>query len=120
MEVWQAKLISAVRAYEQVARIAADQGLPGGQELDKKLSGLFNRVSALPRDEKDAATISLTLAALPEDVKALGLTGKAGEFLVAAADGRGSPTDLENVEVRELLDRYKLWGSLFVTLGTHK
>jgi hypothetical protein len=117
-EVWQANIIAGVRAYVQVAKIAADQTLPGGHELNKKLDELISRSSVPPCDQKDAATLNLKLASLPEDVTTLGLTGKAGDFLVAAAEGRGSPRDLENAEIRDLLDRYKLWNSLRVTLGS--
>jgi|SRR5579863_5790068 len=119
-EGWQTNLIAGIRAYVQVAKIAADQTLPGGHELNKKLDELASRSSVPPCDEKDAATLSLKLASLPEDVKTLGLTGKAGDFLVAAAEGRGSPRDLEEAEIRDLLDRYKLWNSLLVTLGSRK
>lgn len=119
-ETWAEKLASEIRAYEQVGRIVADRGLPGGAELNKKLSELGSRSSIPPRDEKDAADLIGMLRGLPQEVKALGLTGKAGKFLVAAAEGRGSAHDLEEPEVRELIDRYSLWSSLLVTMGPRK
>jgi hypothetical protein len=120
VEVWQENLATGVRPYEQVAKVAADRGLPGGTELNKRLSELLNRSSVPPQDERDATALSLKLGSLPDEVKALGLTGKAGDFLVAAAEGRASPRDLENSEIRDLLDRYKLWDSLLVSLGSRK
>jgi hypothetical protein len=119
-DTWQEKLAVEVRAYEQVGRIAADRGLPGGANLDKRLRELVNRSSLPPQDEKDAKALSLQLKNLPTEVRALGLTGKAGDFLVATAEGRGSPHALEEPEIRDLLNRYKLWDSLLVTLGPRK
>jgi len=119
-EIWAEKLAAEIRAYEQVGRIVADRGLPGGAQLNKKLGELGSRSSIPPQDEKDAADLTGRLRGLPQEVKALGLTGKAGNFLVAAAEGRGSPRDLEEPEVRELIDRYRLWSSLLVTMGPRK
>ena len=116
-EVWEKGVADAIHAYEQVSKVAADRGLPGGRELESKLSDLRNRTSRPPQDDDDARTFAVRLAGLPQEVATLGLTGRAGEFLVAAAEGRGSPRDLENAEVREFLDRYALWGSLRVSLG---
>jgi len=116
-DVWEKSVSDAIHAYEQVSKVAADRGLPGGRELEAKLTDLRNRTSRPPHDDNDARTFALKLAGLPQEVATLGLTGKAGDFLVAAAEGRGSPRDLENPEVREFLDRYALWGSLRVSLG---
>jgi hypothetical protein len=116
-DVWEKEVSGAIHAYEQVSKVAADRGLPGGRELESKLSDLRSRRSRPPQDDNDARTVALKLARLPQEVATLGLTGKAGEFLVAAAEGRGSPRDLEHPEVRELLDRYALWPSLRVSLG---
>lgn len=116
-EVWEKSVADAIHAYEQVSKVAAERGLPGGRELEAKLTDLRNRISRPPHDDNDARAFALKLGGLPQEVATLGLTGKAGEFLVAAAEGRGSPRDLENHEVREFLDRYALWGSLRVSLG---
>lgn len=119
-EHWATKLSAAVRAYEQIGKIAADRALPGGPELDKKLRQLSGRASLPPKDEKDAKALALTLKGLPQEIKSLGLAGKAGVFLVAAAEGRASARDLDDPEVRDLLDRYGLWKSLLVSLGPQK
>lgn len=116
-DVWEKRVSEAIQAYEQVAKVAADRGLPGGRDLETKLTDLRNRTSQPPHDDSEARAFGLKLGALPQEVAALGLTGKPGEFLVAAAEGRGSPRDLEHPEVRELLDRYALWPSLRVSLG---
>ncbi len=116
-DVWEKRVSEAIHAYEQVAKVAADRGLPGGRELEAKLTDLRNRTSRPPNDDNDARTFALKLGGLPQEVATLGLTGKAGDFLVAAAEGRASPRDLENPEVREFLDRYALWRSLHVSLG---
>lgn len=119
-EVWEKKVTSEIRAYEQVGTIAADRALPGGIELNRKLKELSARSSRPPNDEKEARAFAQQLGDLPKEVTRLGLTGKAGAFLVAAAEGRGGPRDLDDSEVRELLDRYGLWGALRVTLGPNR
>jgi hypothetical protein len=119
-EVWEKKVSDEIRAYEQVGRIAADRALPGGIELNSKLKELRDRSSRPPQDESDARVFAQKLGDLPKDVTLLGLTGKAGAFLVAAAEGHGGPRDLDDAEVRELLDRYGLWGALRVTLGPNQ
>lgn len=116
-EVWEKRVSEAIHAYEQVAKVAADRALPGGRELQLKLTDLRSRTSRPPSDDSDAGTVALKLEGLPKEVAALGLTGKPGDFLVAAAEGRGAPRDLDDPEVRELLDRYALWPSLRVSLG---
>ncbi len=116
-EVWEKGVSEAIHAYEQVAKVAADRGLKGGRELETKLAELRSRTSRPPQDDNDARSFALRLEALPQEVAALGLKGKPGDFLVAAAEGRGAPHDLEDPEIRELLDRYRLWPLLRVSLG---
>ena len=119
-EAWSEKFSAEIRAYEQVGQIVADQGLSGGAKLSKLLGELRNRSALPPQNENDAAVLAVRLRDLPLEMKSLGLTGKAGSFLVAAAEGHGSPRDLEEPEVRELIDRYGLWSSLLVTMGPRK
>lgn len=116
-ESWEKLIIQEIATYEQVGRIAADRGLPGGTDFNEKLKTLRERAAKPPVNPTDADAVGSKLRDIPKDIKALGLTGKAGKFLISAAEGRGIAKDLEVAEIREMLDRYQLWTSLRVSLG---
>jgi hypothetical protein len=65
-------------------------------------------------------TLNALIGDLPAVVRSLGLTGRVGAFLVAVAEGNGSPQELEQAEVREFLDRYGLWDALRVSFGVSR
>jgi len=116
-EAWQKKVQDIVRPYEILVTIVAERKLKGSGTLVKTLDGIKTQQNEVPATKAAALDTKQRISGLPEIVSSLGLTGKVGEFLIAASRGSGSPRDLENQEIRDFLDRYGLWISLQVSFG---
>lgn len=114
-ESWKTMLDRQVGALRPIVTIARDARLQGGEELAHRL----DKLAALraPATAEEAAALKSQLESLRESVTALGLKGKAGEFLMRAAQGLARAKDLEQPEVRDVLDRFQLWDRLSVKLG---
>lgn len=118
LDGWQKRLDDAIRPYEKLAEIVEERKLTGGEALTGALRRIRSTRTQTPASDAEALAIKREIAGLPQVVRALGLTGAVGAFLVAVAQGSGSPRELERAEVREFLDRYGLWDALRVSFGT--
>ena len=119
-DLWQKRIDEAVTPYIRLSQAVADLKLKGSGELQKHLNALQATRTRLPSSDEEALATKDRLQALPAVIGTLGLTGRAGKFLVAVADRNGDAKDLDDPEIREFLDRYDLWGSLRVSLGDSK
>jgi len=120
VETWQKRLDDAIRPYEKLAQIVEERRLEGGEALSTVLVRIRGARTQTPPTDAEALAIKDAIAGLPGVVRSLGLTGTVGAFLVAVAEGSGSPRDLERKEVREFLDRYELWDALRVGFGASR
>jgi hypothetical protein len=120
LESWQRRIDDAIRPYEKLAQVVQDRHLDGGDELVAALSRIKEARTQTPATKEEALGLKVLIDGLPSVVRSLGLTGRVGAFLVAVAEGTGSPRDLERVEVREFLDRYGLWDDLRVSFGSSR
>ena len=120
LESWQRRIDDAIRPYEKLAQVVQDRHLDGGDELVAALGRIKEARTQTPATKEEALGLKVLIDGLPSVVRSLGLTGRVGAFLVAVADGTGSPRDLERVEVREFLDRYALWDDLRVSFGSRR
>ncbi|MCY1079130.1 hypothetical protein [Archangium lansingense] len=112
---WKTMLDRQVDALRPVVSIARSAKLQGGEELAHRLDRL--EAFRAPATSEEAAALKSQLESLREAVVALGLKGKAGEFLMSAAQGRARAKDLEHPEVRDVLERFQLWDRLSIRLG---
>jgi hypothetical protein len=120
LESWQRRIDDAIRPYEKLAQVVQDRHLDGGDELVAALGRIKEARTQTPATKEEALGLKVLIDGLPSVVRSLGLTGGVGAFLVAVAEGTGSPRDLERVEVREFLDRYALWDDLRVSFGSSR
>jgi len=120
LESWQRRIDDAIRPYEKLAQVVQDRHLDGGDELVAALGRIKEARTQTPATKEEALGLKVLIDGLPSVVRSLGLTGRVGAFLVAVAEGTGSPRDLERVEVREFLDRYGLWDDLRVSFGSSR
>jgi hypothetical protein len=120
LESWQRRIDDAIRPYEKLAQVVQDRHLDGGDELVAALGRIKEARTQTPATKEEALGLKVLIDGLPSVVRSLGLTGRVGAFLVAVAEGTGSPRDLERVEVREFLDRYALWDDLRVSFGSSR
>jgi hypothetical protein len=114
---WSQLLTRKVGDFENLVRAAEGANLTGSRVLTHTLGRLREQSGAPPKGMEAARRTAADIRTLEESVNTLGLTGRSGEFLVAAAAGRGNPRDLCDPEVSEFIERYSLWGLLSVKLG---
>jgi len=120
LETWQRRIDDSIRPYEKLAQVVQDRHLEGGDALVNALDSIRQSRTQTPGTGQEAATLKSLIEDLPTVVRSLGLTGRVGAFLVAVAEGNGSPQELEQAEVREFLDRYGLWDTLRVSFGVSR
>lgn len=120
LELWQRRIDEAITPFIRIAQVVADLKLVGASGLQEHITALQTARAAIPDSSSKASAIKQRLESLPSIVGGLGLTGKAGKFLVAAAERNGSARDLDDEEIRLFLNRYQLWGALRVSLGDSK
>jgi hypothetical protein len=116
-DAWQKRVQDILRPYEILVTIVAERKLKGSETLIATLGVIRSVQNELPDTNRAAIQIKQHISDLPGIVSSLGLTGKVGEFLIAVSRGLGSPRDLENLEIRDFLDKYGLWSSLRVSFG---
>lgn len=120
LETWQRRIDDAIRPYEKLAQVVQERHLEGGDALVATLGRIREARTKTPATNEDALAFKDLIDDLPNVVRSLGLAGRVGAFLVAVAEGTGSPRDLERTDVREFLDRYELWDTLRVSFGSSR
>jgi hypothetical protein len=116
-ERWSTLLTKKILEFESIVKAAKDANLKGSRSLEQTLLRLRGQTNNPPKSSDAAQLIQHDLESLVDSVKTLGLEGPAGEFLVAAALGRGRAKDLLHPEVVAFIERYNLWESLKIQLG---
>jgi len=114
---WTQLLTRRIADFENLAKAASSANLEGSRGMVEKLNRLDDRVGAPPISEEITQRIVADLHDLEKSVSTLGLEGRPGEFLVAAANEQGNPQDLLDSEVAAFIEKYNLWGLLTVKLG---
>ncbi len=120
LDTWQRRIDDATRPYEKLAQVVQDRHLEGGDALVSALGRIREARTQTPGTNQEALALKALIDGLPGVVRSLGLTGHVRAFLVAVAEGVGSPRDLERADVREFLDRYGLWDTLRVAFGSSR
>ncbi|MBS1807640.1 MAG: hypothetical protein JST84_05555 [Acidobacteria bacterium] len=115
-EQWNDLLSNRVADFEKLVKAASGANLTGSKNLTEILSRLRAQVMSPPDNEDAAKCIAADLESLKNSVSTLGLEGRVGEFLVAAAEGRGDPKDLGNPQIVAFIEGHKLWNLLSVKL----
>lgn len=114
-EQWKGFLGKRIASLRPIVEVARDARLEGSEALQRQLDALINREA--PRTPQEASEIKARLEQLNASVASLGLEDAAGRFLMRAVEGNASPKDLEDPEVRKVLDRFQLWDRLSIRLG---
>lgn len=114
---WRAMLQSKIENYEKIVKAAKNADLQGSIALTETLEQLKGRAQDLPKSEESAQKTANLLADVADSIHTLGLEGKIGEFLIAAAAGNANAELLIDIEVRDFIEKHKLWSALSVRLG---
>jgi hypothetical protein len=120
LDTWQRRIDDSIRPYEKLAQVVEDRHLDGGEALVNALGRIRQARTQTPTTDEEALALKTLIDGLPGVVRSLGLTGRVGAFLVAVAEGTGSPRDLERAEIRDFVDRYGLWDALRVSFGASR
>jgi PHD/YefM family antitoxin component YafN of YafNO toxin-antitoxin module len=116
-EKWRTFLQSKIEVYEKLVRAAADANLSGSDRLTQTLNKLRNQADSLPESEEKARNIASELESISDSIETLGLKGKVGDFLTAAANGNATAQMLLETEVQQFIEHNRLWSALSVRLG---
>lgn len=114
---WRILLQSKIETYEKLVKAASDANLQGSDTLSQTLGRLRGKAELLPETQEKAVKISEELESVSSSIETLGLQGKVGEFLTAAANGNATAQMLLETEVHEFIEQNKLWSALSVKLG---
>jgi len=114
---WGQLIVRKVADFENLVKAARGANLEGNLSMVEIMRRLSESAGTPPTNEQAAQRIVADINRLDESVSTLGLKGRAGQFLVDAAAGRGNPQDLLAPEVKEFIEQYELWGLLTVRLG---
>jgi hypothetical protein len=110
---WRSALTAKLQGYEALVKAASDLGLSKDRTPVITLAHLQGQTDP-PATREAANAIQDSMERLTRSVAELGLEGEAGEFLVAAANGRGDPRALQRQVVRDFLEQRNLWHLLVV------
>lgn len=113
---WRTMLQSRIENYEKIVKAAKNANLNGSIALTETLEQLKGRAQDLPKSEESAQKTANLLADVADSIHTLGLEGKVGEFLIAAAAGNANAQLLTDVEVCDFVEKHKLWSALSVRL----
>ena len=116
-EKWRTTLQSKIENYEKIVKAAKNANLSGSVALTETLEQLSRRGQDLPESEESAQKTANLLATVADSINTLGLEGKVGEFLIAAAAGNANAKLLMDAEVRGFIEQNQLWSALTVRLG---
>lgn len=103
--------------YQPLADVAKQIGLPGAPVLERALSQARLWGTNPPNSAEVAKKFDEAVDQIRGSIESLGFEGKAGVFMVAAANGNASARDLLDPDVAEFLNKYpSVWGLLQVRL----
>ena len=112
---WRRDLERRLKPFTELRDVAVQCGLPGGAELSRVLILLETQLDSPPQSVNDADAIQATMNEARQALGQLGIEGKTGEFLKAAASGKGDPRKLFDAEVKTYFDERNLWELLRVS-----
>jgi hypothetical protein len=115
-EQWKNLLSGKIDGFEKLVNAASEANLAGSKKLTEILNRLREDAVNPPNNDNAAMRIATNLEGLNNSIGTLGLKGRAGQFLVAAAEGRGNPQDLCDREIVDFIERCNLWNLLSVKL----
>lgn len=114
---WSVLAQGYAKRYQPLADVAYQIGLPGARVLDDALSKVRSWESRPPATAQAAEQFNTAVTQIRGSVEGLGFEGKAGTFMVAAANGNASARDLLDPDVQAFLKKYPgVWGLLQVKL----
>jgi hypothetical protein len=116
-EQWNNLLGRKIADFDNLVKAASGAQLAGSKNLTETLSRLRDQRASPPNNDAAAKRVAADLESLKNYVSTLGLEGRVGEFLIAAAEGRGNPKDLGDPEIVTFIERNELWNLLSVRLG---
>ena len=103
--------------YQPLADVAKQIGLPGAPLLERALSQVRLWETEPPNSADVAKKFDVAVDQIRGSIEGLGFEGKAGAFMVAAANGNASARDLLDPDVGAFLNKYpSVWGLLQVRL----
>lgn len=114
---WRAMLQGKIQNYEKIVKAAKNANLRGSVALTGTLEQLSGRAQDLPKSEESAQKTANLLATVADSINTLGLEGKVGDFLIAAAVGNADAKLLMDEQVRGFIDQNQLWSVLSVRLS---
>jgi hypothetical protein len=114
---WQLFLKGKIETYEKIVEAASGAGLSGSEVLAQTLNKLHTSLDSPPKSEEEATNIAEALNNLSGSIESLGLKGKVGEFLTAAAAGNATAQMLLQEEVQEFIEQNNLWSAFSIKLG---
>lgn len=114
---WNVTLEDKIQTYDKLVNASSNANLQGSSQLVEKLNRLRGQTNVLPKTEEVALKIKNDLENINSSIQTLGLSGKVGEFLIAAAAGRADAKAVLDAEVRKFIEENNLWAALSVKLG---
>lgn len=114
---WSATLKERIETYDKLVKASSSANLRGSSSLAEKLERLRGQTDILPKTEDAALKVKSDLDGINTSFQDLGLEGKIGDFLIAAAAGRANAKILLDNEVQEFIEQNQLWSSLSVKIG---
>lgn len=114
---WSATLKERIETYDKLVKASSSANLRGSSSLTEKLERLRGQTDNLPKTEDAAIRVKNDLDGINTSFQDLGLEGKIGDFLIAAAAGRANAKILLDNDVREFIEQNQLWSALRVKIG---
>lgn len=114
---WRMLVDEQGKRYQPLAEAAERASLPGASALNAAIAQLEDWRDAPPKTPHTAEIYVTNAALIPAAIANLGLEGRAGKFMVDAANGRAKAKDLQNAEVLAFLGANPaIWSMLKVGL----
>ncbi len=113
---WSSTLKERIETYDKLVKASSSANLRGSSSLAEKLERLRGQTDILPKTEDAALKVKSDLDGINTSFQDLGLEGKIGDFLIAAAAGRANAKILLDNDVREFIDQNQLWSALSVKI----
>jgi hypothetical protein len=114
---WRNLIDEQVRRYRPLAEAAERAGLSGASGLNEAIELLERWRESPPNTRKAAESYVANASRLPTAIASLGLTGRAGKFMVDASKGRATAGDLQDAEILAFLETQPaIWAMLKVGL----
>lgn len=114
---WQTLVDSQGLRFKPLAEAAERAELTGAEHLKAAIDQIAAWRDQPPATPQAAAAFVADAERIPASITQLGLEGRAGLFMVAAANGRGRAKDLQDFDVLKFLNEHPaVWSMLKVSL----